>query len=381
MRQILMILLSCCSSCLFAQQLYQGQILDGSNKAPLPYVNVGIVNKQIGTVTDEDGRFTLPLNLEKFQKIDTLQISSLGYRTLTIPVSAILKNANIRETLFLTPSDIQLNEVILSAQSLVPITEYVGYRNYGEDNYGYWNKNIALGGELATKIKVNNDKRQLNSLEFDVIENQSDSVLVRVNIYDAPTRAGIPGTNLNYSTKNILYTIPTGKSSVTLSLAPYEIYVQKDFFVSLELLKVYGNKALGLVLAAAGGEGSSYRKYASQGQWEFLSGTPMAYYLETSPYLTQKKAAKWEAKVERIRQKDPLVSGYAILRGIMIPEVTVINRRTRQGVVTDDAGRYEIRGKRGDILSFSKKGYKNAVVTLQDQTFVNALLQKVSVGN
>lgn len=367
------VLLCCCVS--FAQIDYNGQILDAETQEPLPYVNIGIVGKGVGTVTDEEGLFYLALDTSKFEGTDMIQISSLGYETVAISIDQITSRTKEFPRILMRPSDIQLDEVILSNDALVPIQEFLGYRNYGEQNFGYWNKNIALGGELSTKVKALKGRRQLNSLEFEVWENPSDSVLIRVNIYDTNGFQGRPGTNLNTSQKNILHTLPAGRNIIRVDLNPYELYVEDDFFVSLELLKVYGDEKLGLVLAASGSEGASYRKYASQSEWELISEIHMAYYLETSPYVTQKKAKRYEKKVERVRANKETLSGFAIFRGKMIAGVTVQNERTKETVQTDESGRYVIEAEKKDIILFSKKGYKKMFLRVQEDQFANAILK------
>ena len=375
MRPLLLyiLFLSFCTS--FAQLNYTGRILDAKTLDTLPYVNIGIVNKGFGTVTDESGRFYLVIDTRQFKKEDIVQISSLGYETIKIPVGHISVGAEDFPKILMQPSDIKLNEVILSSDALVPVSEFLGYRNYGERNFGYWNKDTALGGELATRLKARQGKRQLNSLEFEVWENPSDSILIRVNIYDTDGFLSSPGTNLNKSQKNILHILPTGRKIIKVNLNPYELYVEDDFFVSLELLKVYGNKDLGLVLTASGSEGSSFRKYASQGEWEFISDLHMAYYLETSRYVSQKKANRYELKVERARAKKPMLSGFAIFRGKMIADVMVHNERTKETVQTDETGRYIIEADKRDIILFSKKGYKKMFVEVKGQKFANAIMK------
>ena len=359
-----------------AQLNYTGRIVDATTQEPLPYVNIGIVNKGFGTVTDETGRFYLVIDTVEFKKEDIVQISSLGYETIRIPVGQITVGAEDFPNILMEPSDIQLDEVVLYSDALVPITEFVGYRNYGERNFGYWNKEMALGGELATKFNVRSGPRMLNSLEFEVWENPSDSLLVRVNIYDTSGGLlGAPGANLNKSQKNILHTVPNGKNIITVDLNEYEVFVEDDFFVSLEIVKVFGEQKLGLVLAASGREGSSFRKYASQGEWEFLSDLHMAFYMETSPYVKQKKAERYEKKVERARLKKETLSGFAIFRGQMIAGVTVHNQRTKETVQTDEAGRYIIEAEKRDILLFTKKGYQKMFLEVQDDKFANAIMR------
>ena len=354
---------------------YKGQILDAKTEQPLPYVNIGIIGKGVGTVSDEEGFFYLEIDRSRYEVTAEIQISSLGYETLDIPISQISTAGQESPKILLRPSEIQLQEVVVLSDALVPITEYLGYRNYGERSFGYWNDNIALGGELATRIKARRGKRQLNSLEFEVWENPSDSVLIRVNIYDTDGFLGRPNTNLNTSQKNIITTLSTGREIITVDLNPYEIYVEEGFIVSLELLKVYGDKKLSVVLAASSRAGSSFRRYASQSDWELLSDTHMAYYLETSPYVTQKKATKYESKVERVRAKERMLSGYAIFRGKMISDVSVLNTRTRETVQTDESGRYEIHAEKGDIILFNKTGYKEMFLQVGTDQFANAIMK------
>jgi hypothetical protein len=44
-------------------QSYRGQVFCINNATPVSYANIGVVGKNIGTVSDEDGRFLLPLDI------------------------------------------------------------------------------------------------------------------------------------------------------------------------------------------------------------------------------------------------------------------------------------------------------------------------------
>jgi hypothetical protein len=88
----------------------EGSVLDQTNRRPLEYVNVAVVGASIGTVTNADGAFILKV-------ADTipsrrLEISYLGYRTLTISFSDTdVKGA----TLYLQRMANTLPEVIVNA--------------------------------------------------------------------------------------------------------------------------------------------------------------------------------------------------------------------------------------------------------------------------
>ena len=363
---------------IFAQVSYSGTINDIENQQSLPYVNIGILNKGIGTVTDELGRFSLNIWGDNIKPTDTLQISSLGYRTIKMTVEEIDLPSSNDKVIYMEPFVEELNEVIISNKGYVPIIESVGYRNQGEDNYGYWKDNIALGGELATKIKVNKKRRRLETFEFEIAKNSADSLLIRVNFYDNNWQLGIPKSNLNTSKKSILYKLKKDEIVVRIDVSPYDIYVEDDFYVSLELVDLYDNDDLELVLAATGSLEGSYRKYASQGDWEKISDLNMAFYVETMIMVDQKKAVKHQAKIEKEKLKQRMIAGFAIYGGKMIQGVTVLNKRTKEIVSTDASGRYTIHADDKDLLYFTKSGYEKEVVQIGDEQFVNANMQKTN---
>ena len=78
---IFTLLFACFTTTLFAQSdiTISGYILDKETNLPLPYVNIGFVEKAVGTVSDENGKFQLTFNVRKVSFDAILQISSLGY--------------------------------------------------------------------------------------------------------------------------------------------------------------------------------------------------------------------------------------------------------------------------------------------------------------
>src|SRR5690349_10189297 len=71
--------------CVQAQKNLQGELLDKQSDEPIPFASVKLLHQEIGVLTDSLGHFSLSyINDES----DTLQISSVGYSTLNIPLSA-----------------------------------------------------------------------------------------------------------------------------------------------------------------------------------------------------------------------------------------------------------------------------------------------------
>lgn len=364
-----------CAFLVHAQQDYKGKVVDSETGKPIPYVNIGVVEKGIGTVTDEEGIFNLYLKSKEAEPTVKILFSALGYTSLNIAIAKMPLASNEYPIFKMEPSNIALNEVVVSNKEGRFIPDGIGYKNYGEGSFGYWKDNVAFGGELATKIIAKKGLRRLEKLQFEVFDNPSDSLLLRVNVYDDDGALGFPKTNLNESKKNILVTLKKTDKIVWVDLKPYDIYTKDNFIVSLELLKVYGEEKLGLVLAAALNRYGSFRKYASQAEWEIITEQNMAYSLETSLMVSEKMAQRFEKKDERKKKKKKTISGYALRKGKMVAGVEVINNRTKEIVFTDDKGRYLIAANKRDEIFFKKDGFKVMVLTVGDKPTQNVIMK------
>lgn len=64
------------ASLLKAQDVIKGTILDQNNN-PVPYVNIGVLNTAIGTVSQENGQFELVV--DQVKATDTIKISTIGF--------------------------------------------------------------------------------------------------------------------------------------------------------------------------------------------------------------------------------------------------------------------------------------------------------------
>ncbi|MEM9076455.1 MAG: carboxypeptidase-like regulatory domain-containing protein [Bacteroidota bacterium] len=354
-----------------AQKDYKGRVLDAKTNTPIPYVNIGIVNRGIGTVSDEDGIFHLPLDTSKFAPDEKILFSSLGYKPLEIPVNEIELVYNSYPEIKLNPEAVRLNEVVVTNIEGEFIDEAIGYKNKGEAIFGYWKDNVALGGQLATRIRVKKGLRKLNELGFEIWSSTSDSVLIRINIYNVDS-FGMPGKNLNTSNENILYTIKKGQRFADLDLRPFSLFTEDDFIVSLELLKVYGGEELGLIMAAIKFDTDSFRRFASQDEWEKVPFSAMAFYLKSSVLVSKKAAERINRRNQKKKRNLPMVSGFSIHRGRMVADVGIRNLRTKELVHTDASGRYSIHAAFKDVLCFEKPGYETKCYEIQKKRTLNA---------
>ena len=65
-----------------------GKIIDQKKEDPIPYASVSVLNKPIGTITNNDGEFLLKLHPDYIQ--DTLVISSMGFKQKFLPAFQLL---------------------------------------------------------------------------------------------------------------------------------------------------------------------------------------------------------------------------------------------------------------------------------------------------
>ncbi|MEM8929177.1 MAG: carboxypeptidase-like regulatory domain-containing protein [Bacteroidota bacterium] len=360
-----------------SQESFYGKVVNSKTKEGIPFVNIGFIDLGIGTVSNEEGEFLLEFYPGKIGADAVLQFSSLGYAIKKIEYSNASQFFDKElVVVYMDPQEMELAEVEVYNDGEF-ISDNVGYRSYGEEYFGYWKDNMALGGELATRVLVRDGLRKLHSLEFTVKENVSDSLLLRINIYDDDGGINrMPGTNLNKSGKDILYVLKAGQESILIDLNPFEIVVMNDFIASLELLEVYGKSPPGLALEASYNGFGSFRKYTSQDKWVRISSVNMAYFLRTSLLVSKREAARFEKEMERKLKRQRTISGFVLSNSTRVSDVLVRNLRTRDTVRTDNGGRYAIHAKRGDVLSFYKYGYKAFSQEVSGNLTLDARMQK-----
>lgn len=241
---------------LYSQIDLKIQLLDSLTKKPIEFVNVGVLSKGIGTVTDENGIFHL--NIADSLKNNVLKISCIGYESKTI---SIIKLVGLN-TFLIKRSAINLAEI------KVVVKRKPKYKILGNDTQ---TKNITagftdnnLGSELAVKLNIKHADTKIKNVKFNITSNPFDSLVFRFNVYDADAD-GRPSKNI--LTQMILIEPTLKIGLVELNLDNYNIYTSTDLFIAIEWINDLGdNKGLFFSSQLLGG-GSYFRK-ASQGKWE-----------------------------------------------------------------------------------------------------------------
>ena len=243
-------------------------VLNSVSNTPLSYVNIGIANKNIGTVSGVDGKFSL--SLPDSLANEKITISMIGYESKLLSVSE-LQNGN--GSILLSPSAIELHPAEVIAKKLkakkigkssgVGVTFAVGV--------------LEAGGEIGAVMKMPGKKKSfLKDFNFKITGNKPDSVVFRLNLYYVEKDCFT-----NILNDNIYFTLHKGVTGdICVDLSPYQIVVDRDILASIEFLEIYAPEVefdeddpnryfYGDINIAGGFVGpKSYMRPTSQGVWE-----------------------------------------------------------------------------------------------------------------
>lgn len=235
-------------------QIIEGRIYDSKTKLVVPYVNVGVVNRGIGTVTNDSGYFKLDVSTAN--RNDTLKCSMIGYTSKVFAIKDLVSG-----TIYIDERIVELDAVVINPKKVKEVT--IG--NLYDSPYvsAGFNSN-DLGTEAGTVMKVKNKKTYyLKKAGINIAYCNYDSILFRINIYDF--KNGKPGEILLLSP--IYVKVVKGQRNLEMDLTQYNIEVTNDFLLSLEWIQDMPDKQKGFMFCAGFfGEGVRFRK-TSQDTW------------------------------------------------------------------------------------------------------------------
>ena len=259
-----LLLLSCCILSLFlslplgAQNFVIGQVIDAATKEPLPYVNIGLLNKNIGTVSDETGYFELEVNTEQNSR-DTLRFSMIGFETKSYTLNDFINQNEIE--VYLTEKSTALDEVILSSKRKNYQTKILGNKTTSKSLYAAFTSN-KLGNEMGFIVRARKHPMVLKKFNISLVENDYGPIKFRLNIYDVLN--GLPNKTLLKD--NIFIETEESSGIVSLDLTTYEIILDQDFFIAIEWIEDLGP---GKLYFSGGFFGAPlFAREVSQGTWE-----------------------------------------------------------------------------------------------------------------
>ena len=242
-----------------AQIDIQSKIVDSETSEAIPYVNVGIATKSIGTVSDENGVF----ELQDIKAEDIVSITSIGYESLEM----IASDLRGQEIIKLVPLVYNLSAIEIVASEIKSQSEILGVKN---KNRG---ESVAfgtpqLGTELGASIKIKSEY-YIESAHFVLNHAKGDSLRLRLNIYSF--KDGQIGEKILL--ENVIILDKQRKGEYLIDMTPYELIVNEDILVSLEWLTNFdelGNKGITFDTKKSKKPNGIFARFASNGPFERL---------------------------------------------------------------------------------------------------------------
>jgi hypothetical protein len=246
-----------------------GNVKTNSNKK-LEYVNIGIKKKNVGTISNENGKFLITID-KSFLK-DSLTFSYVGFKNLTIKIEDI-KSRKLNEFILLEQST-ELNEVVISTRKRK--IRKLGTKSYVSMVAGYlWSRENFENRDIIEHAKYLNIKKpsKILNLNINLFSVFSDSITFRVNFYTIKDK--LPNKRIH----NIILTENIKKGWNLFDLKDFDLKFDKPIFITFEYIpKTKTDEEPCRISGQFLGE--SIKRVASLGTWSVSKGISMAMYAE-----------------------------------------------------------------------------------------------------
>jgi hypothetical protein len=212
-------------------QTIKGKVVDEKSKVGIPYVNIGVIGKGIGTVSDINGDFSIFLH--DSLNNGTLKLSCIGYKNILIDVLSFKKNGI--QLLKMEENIVSLSQIIVKPKKIK--TKILGNENNSKAIVAGFRTN-NLGSELGVIMHIKKAPSFIETTNFNLAYNGAGTVKFRVNIYNI--KNGVVDTII--LKEPIIITWASTSGPISVDLKKYNLIVENDFLVSLEWIEGYGNE-------------------------------------------------------------------------------------------------------------------------------------------
>lgn len=241
----------------FGQVKCSAKLIDKDSKTAIAYVNIGILNTTLGTVSNEEGQF----ELNAPSKNDSLMFSSIGYENLILSIDKILQ----KDSIFLQPIAYEFEQVELTSFNFDKEV-ILGERNENGRGKSVGFGNAQLGTELGALIKIEKETL-IKSVHFVLNHAKGDSLLLRINIYDYKDKK----IGEKVVKRNIIIKDKQRKGTYSIDLSAYEIILKNDVLLSVEWLRNFdetGNKLITFDTKKSKSHKGTYIKLTSSNEFK-----------------------------------------------------------------------------------------------------------------
>ncbi len=245
---------------IFGQTKNQYHILKGkiSSKIEfLAFATIGIENKNIGTISNEEGDFEIEIPL--LYSMDSLTISHIGYKSKKIKIESILQEDYLK--IELEQEFRVLDEVIVIANNRKGKIKEFG--NKKKRDMFLWLQNGDRGSEIVTFINAESELK-LYSVSINILNEHEKEFKLLLNIYDVNSNTNLPENQLLKSQKIITSSQKDGWLEIELN--EENIYIDEPFFIGIQWTST--DEAVPLVGGKIKRSENSLIRYKALGTWE-----------------------------------------------------------------------------------------------------------------
>ncbi|UOU99956.1 alpha/beta fold hydrolase [Chryseobacterium daecheongense] len=243
-------------------QVISGTVFSSEENKPIPYVKIGVEKETSGTISDENGQFSI--DLSQADKTHKIRIEVAGFENYTTSVLDFIKNND--QKIFLKEKVKNIQEVKLTPKKFVD-------KNWGvntKTKHVLYSVNPELHREDflgETALEFNASRRsKIKNINLNVASYQSDRpVVMRYVIYSE--KNGFPDQNILDEEITVKLTEDMMKSGTfVLDVNDRNIWVQGKFFIGIQFLKEFEGK---VTISAALFRTGFIRKF--YGNWEKMT--------------------------------------------------------------------------------------------------------------
>lgn len=233
-RLLLLIAFAIPSDISFGQVVIHGQLINKETQKPVPYANIGILNSNVGTLSNLDGSFSIPIPSK--HKRDTLIFSALGFTKKAVPIPFISQKEHL--TVLLSERATLLSSIVISDKRQPNKTFELGNSSF---KGGVIVTDTTYAGRSVSLLIENKQPHLQEDLKFPVylekarlriFRNNLEVIKFRVRVNDVDSLTGQPGNDL--LPKSIVVESTSRQGWLEFDLSHLNLQVSKPFFLTFE---------------------------------------------------------------------------------------------------------------------------------------------------
>ena len=211
-------------------QTISGTVFERDSDIPVEYVGIGIVGKNIGTVSDQKGMYTLQISTEYHD--DTLKFSCIGYHSYSVKVSDFLKLNN---------GNVTLKKRVYELTELIVRPHKIKQKELGitANNKANWTGFIDTRGFECGMLIRNQNTVFIKEINFNIAIFTYDTVLFRINIYKSYNNMQFE--NILSSPIYVSLSKQDIKDKTTIDIRHLNLVLKGDFLVAIEYINFIGS--------------------------------------------------------------------------------------------------------------------------------------------